>query len=426
MLLDTTSNLQGWQQDALAKHNELRAKHADTPAMTWSTAMEKSAQDWADRGQFEHSNCYKIAPPAGPAGENLAMGHGTIVAAIQDWYNEIDNCQSLPGCEKSKGGMIGHFTAMVWAGATELGCGYNAGKRLYVCRYRGGNSLSCKTPNMGGCYTANVKQLGGGGGGGGAVPPPKPTPRPSPRPSPSPSPSPRPTPSEPGATFSVGDKNKMTCKEGSPVSSKEQCQEAAEHFDVKFKLQTRSKTKVPTGCSQANNGQLFWNDGNGRANRNRKLVCTGGDDMPPLPGPRPTPRPTPKPPAPRPRPGGSGPRPRPAGSDGCAKPDTVGETSVVLNGKRAHCSQLSRFCSHSFVSAPCPCTCSGAATPPPAPAPSPTGGGGGGGGGECCACSSSSDCGDGAFCCPYMKKCSFSGTSCYTGSDCNVAKPGKP
>jgi len=45
-----------------------------------------------------------------------------------------------------------------------------------------------------------------------------------------------------------------------------------------------------------------------------------------------------------------------------------------------------------------------------------------GGVGTCCTCSSSSDCSNGMFCCPYMKRCvPSSSQACYTHKDCSPA-----
>jgi len=43
----------------------------------------------------------------------------------------------------------------------ELGCGINAAKRIYVCRYKAGDRLSSDTPNMQGAYKANVLAANG-------------------------------------------------------------------------------------------------------------------------------------------------------------------------------------------------------------------------------------------------------------------------
>jgi hypothetical protein len=150
------------------------------PPVTWSKAVAASAQEWANKGVFKHSSSYKIAPPAGPAGENLAMGHRSIEAADAAWYSEVKNCGPFPGCKSGSNGITGHFTAMIWKGVKEIGCGIYINKskrpwkRLYVCRYKAGDTLSRDTPNMGGGYKANVprpiksesqcEQSSGGGG----------------------------------------------------------------------------------------------------------------------------------------------------------------------------------------------------------------------------------------------------------------------
>lgn len=158
----------------LAIHNKYRCMHG-APALKWSTAVAASAQSWADRGKFEHAASYDIPPPAGPAGENLAMGQSTLEAATRAWYDEVQVCarsgaSGLPGCQSGgscssksdcpgsycSGGKCatGHFTALIWAGAKELGCGIKG--TLYVCRYKGDDVKNGNTPNMGGHYTTNV------------------------------------------------------------------------------------------------------------------------------------------------------------------------------------------------------------------------------------------------------------------------------
>ena len=46
------------------------------------------------------------------------------IKAVDAWYNEVDDCDALPGCEnpKTAGKMVGHFTAMIWKGATHFAC----------------------------------------------------------------------------------------------------------------------------------------------------------------------------------------------------------------------------------------------------------------------------------------------------------------
>ncbi|CEM17308.1 unnamed protein product [Vitrella brassicaformis CCMP3155] len=140
----------------LALHNTYRCLH-DAPALTWSSAMATSAQAWADKGVFEHSDSYNLAPPAGPAGENLAWGFTDFDSAIDAWYDEVDLWPE--GSNDFRSG-AGHFTAMVWKGATEIGCGDNSAKApssvLYVCRYKGSDTKDSTTPNTLGAFAENV------------------------------------------------------------------------------------------------------------------------------------------------------------------------------------------------------------------------------------------------------------------------------
>jgi len=146
--------------ELVSEHNKYRCMHG-APDLTWSAEMAANAQAWADRGVFSHSDCYSLQPPLGPAGENLAAGQGSIASAVSGWYNEVSDCV-WPGCQQSTGGAVGHFTAMVWKGAKTFGCGVNptgwSGRPMYVCQYKGGDTLSMDTPNMGGGYESNVLQ----------------------------------------------------------------------------------------------------------------------------------------------------------------------------------------------------------------------------------------------------------------------------
>jgi len=163
-------------------HNYWRCIH-DAPPIKWDKDVAQGSQEWANRGQMSHSDCYKIPPPQGPAGENLASGSSmSPEQACEMWHDE--NPDSGPNCG-------GHCTAMLWKSAYKLGCGVKGG--LVVCRY-GGKSLRDGTPNFGGRseykqnvgYPDNSKDAeckkkwpvstkgstnpGGGGGGGGRNP----------------------------------------------------------------------------------------------------------------------------------------------------------------------------------------------------------------------------------------------------------------
>ena len=105
--------------ETLTAHNELRARHGAQP-LRWSTELARTANDWAlsmtSRScEMEHSG--------GEAGENIAMGGylgpGAGKDAVSRWYNEVGQYDyRSPGFSLQ----TGHFTQVVWASTTELGC----------------------------------------------------------------------------------------------------------------------------------------------------------------------------------------------------------------------------------------------------------------------------------------------------------------
>lgn len=124
-------------------HNQVRARHGAGP-LVWSGAVAASAQAWANTCTWGH-------PGGHPYGENIAGGHVDQVAAAQAWYSEVDavrNVAQFPDLYFKAGG---HFTAMVWKGTTEMGCGTAAcpGGPYHVCRYN-------PPGNMPGGFAANV------------------------------------------------------------------------------------------------------------------------------------------------------------------------------------------------------------------------------------------------------------------------------
>ncbi|GAX74353.1 hypothetical protein CEUSTIGMA_g1802.t1 [Chlamydomonas eustigma] len=108
----SATNIQG----ILDVHNQYRALHG-APPLTWSSALANVAEQWASNCVFMHSPYLY--------GENLVISTGLeppAQAAL--WYTE-EAClynYSEPGFSES----TGHFTQMVWASTTMIGC-YAAG-----------------------------------------------------------------------------------------------------------------------------------------------------------------------------------------------------------------------------------------------------------------------------------------------------------
>ena len=56
----------------------------------WDDEIAKIAQRWTDNCDFAH-DAVRLIPGRFSVGQNLAAGYGTWEAAIQGWYDEIDD-----------------------------------------------------------------------------------------------------------------------------------------------------------------------------------------------------------------------------------------------------------------------------------------------------------------------------------------------
>jgi hypothetical protein len=143
----------------VASHNIFRCMH-DVPAVVWGEEVYQDCKGtFENQAEMEHSDCYGVPPPAGPAGENLfsASYAGTPLESAQAWYSEVADCGAFPGCSSGATGTVGHFTAMIWNGVREIGCFANT-YNLAACRYKGEDFKSCNTPNYGG-QEGNVQNV---------------------------------------------------------------------------------------------------------------------------------------------------------------------------------------------------------------------------------------------------------------------------
>jgi len=102
-----------FQNEALLKHNELRAKHG-SPPLHWNSTLEAFASARDQTCVFEHT------PPPRTYGENIAWGYSSKDGAVQGWYDEVANYDYN---NPVFGYNTGHFTQVVWKASTELGCG---------------------------------------------------------------------------------------------------------------------------------------------------------------------------------------------------------------------------------------------------------------------------------------------------------------
>jgi len=150
---DVATEMADQKAEWLKRLNYFRWKQG-VPYFKWQDNVAWAAWHCVTTQGFKHCNSYNDKPPNGPAGENIASGYASIEAASWAWYNEIKKCKKFPGCQQSD---TGHFTAMSWRGAAQLGCWMTPDK-LYNCHFKGDDKLDCTTPNMQGCYTQNINE----------------------------------------------------------------------------------------------------------------------------------------------------------------------------------------------------------------------------------------------------------------------------
>ncbi|KAL4236537.1 GLI pathoproteinsis-related 1 like 1 [Mactra antiquata] len=110
----------------LNKHNEFRRlqKATDMNALAWNDTLAEIADRWTRNCRFEHeSKGY---------GENLAYSTNkdTVVkTGLDDWYNEIkDYSYNTKSCS----GVCTHYTQVVWAKSTQVGCALTHCPSLYA------------------------------------------------------------------------------------------------------------------------------------------------------------------------------------------------------------------------------------------------------------------------------------------------------
>lgn len=107
--------------------NNRRYLHA-CPPVSWDPALQKSAEDVASKGSFEHSKTPGVS-------ENLFLStllDTGLKQAVSEWYNEE---KTYPYRSPGFYGTTGHFTALVWKESVRVGAAIarlNNGTFLYV------------------------------------------------------------------------------------------------------------------------------------------------------------------------------------------------------------------------------------------------------------------------------------------------------
>lgn len=133
-------------EELLAAHNRYRAE-VGVPPLVWSEELATSAQAWArdlaSRGSFEHSST--------PHGENLWMGTSgrfSSTRMVELWGEEKRDYVHGIFPKVTTGGVVGHYTQMVWRSTLRVGCGLSSssGQDILVCHYDPPGNFYGKAP----------------------------------------------------------------------------------------------------------------------------------------------------------------------------------------------------------------------------------------------------------------------------------------
>ena len=156
------NSLERFQRDGLKRHNYYRKYHQAGP-MELTQKLNEYAQKYAEtlaaKDIMQHSTHDAREKIYGDwTGENLYYFWSSDknitlngAAAVDSWYDEIKDYDFKSGKSKN-GGVVGHFTQLVWRDSTQLGIGVakSAKNSIYVVAnyHPGGNFNSNELNNV--------------------------------------------------------------------------------------------------------------------------------------------------------------------------------------------------------------------------------------------------------------------------------------
>jgi len=145
-------------RNRVASGNEKRGSPGPQPeaknmaALKWDKELATIAQRWAEQLTWEHdcSDCRRTKSGA-YAGQNMALiassdpitEYNWRTQAIKSWYDEVEK---MNGTDVAQGEFTfnyetGHYTQVVWAETTKVGCGIRASKT--TCEDLGYSGFYC-------------------------------------------------------------------------------------------------------------------------------------------------------------------------------------------------------------------------------------------------------------------------------------------
>jgi pathogenesis-related protein 1 len=118
-----------------AAHNQIR-DGVGVPALAWSPTLARYAQDWAKH--LAENGCQLAHRPNLPYGENLFWtSSGATSQHVVDYWAAEREHYDIETNSCAEGKVCGHYTQIVWAATTQIGCGMATcgQQQIWVCNY---------------------------------------------------------------------------------------------------------------------------------------------------------------------------------------------------------------------------------------------------------------------------------------------------
>ncbi|XP_011705979.1 PREDICTED: venom allergen 3-like, partial [Wasmannia auropunctata] len=94
---------------------------------TWDDELAEIAQRWAIQCKFGHDKCRNVDSRWSWIGQNGAKAYGKITYPMDDlvqmWYDEVKDFDRNKVEKYEFDYNIGHYSQVVWAKTTKVGCG---------------------------------------------------------------------------------------------------------------------------------------------------------------------------------------------------------------------------------------------------------------------------------------------------------------
>ncbi|MDX8385711.1 MAG: CAP domain-containing protein [Gallionella sp.] len=138
--------------EVVSTHNKWRTDVGVEEQLSYSAALAKSAQAWADNLKKTNHCQMRHSKPDGKYGENLYWGSAlqwsdgrkelqkvTPQQVVDAWGSEkTDYDYATNDCKEGK--MCGHYTQVVWRITKEVGCAMSvcedSQQQVWVCHYQ--------------------------------------------------------------------------------------------------------------------------------------------------------------------------------------------------------------------------------------------------------------------------------------------------